>query len=87
NMGHGERISGVDELGVADDFIDSKQRPVVAVNLKEYTIFPVYQTPSSFKLSSPSQELSFQAISDPEKNDWLYQLNFAKKHWFWSKSA
>ncbi|KAG7899029.1 hypothetical protein KL935_004037 [Ogataea polymorpha] len=87
SMGHGERVVGVDDLGVADDFVDAKQRPVILVNLRDYTIFPVYQTPCSFKLSSATQELVFQAVSEAEKDDWLYQINFARKHWYWSRTV
>ncbi|KAG7932437.1 hypothetical protein OGATHE_006258 [Ogataea polymorpha] len=87
SMGHGERVVGVGDLGVADDFVDAKQRPVILVNLRDYTIFPVYQTPCSFKLSSATQELVFQAVSEAEKDDWLYQINFARKHWYWSRTV
>ncbi|KAG7878460.1 hypothetical protein KL937_003702 [Ogataea polymorpha] len=87
SMGHGERVVGVDDLGVADDFVDAKQRPVILVNLRDYTIFPVYQAPCSFKLSSATQELVFQAVSEAEKDDWLYQINFARKHWYWSRTV
>ncbi|KAG7806581.1 hypothetical protein KL924_004195 [Ogataea haglerorum] len=87
SMGHGERVVGVDDLGVADDYVDPKQRPVISVNLRDYTIFPVYQSPCSFKLSSATQELIFQAVSDVEKDDWLYQINFARKHWYWSRTV
>ncbi|GME91868.1 unnamed protein product [Ambrosiozyma monospora] len=29
---------------------------------------------------------SFQSLNEADKEDWIYKINFAKKHWYWSKT-
>ncbi|ODV86158.1 hypothetical protein CANARDRAFT_27421 [[Candida] arabinofermentans NRRL YB-2248] len=93
-----ERTILVRDLPDADVFIDSntgqvyttRAKPVLVMNLRDFTIFPIYRTPCGFKLSSssnPSLEYSFQSTTEKEKDDWIYRLNYAKKHWYMSKQA
>ncbi|CAI5760388.1 unnamed protein product [Candida verbasci] len=79
-----ERIINVDEL--PDPQVESKQKPVLILPLRNKKIFPVYIMPLCFKIDSDSnEEYFFQATNEDDLNDWLMKLNFANRHWFYSK--
>lgn len=70
--------------------IDSKQKPAYVITLKNKKIFPVYLQPLSFKIDNESatkdDDFFFQCLNESDLNDWLMKLNYANKHWFFSRS-
>ncbi|KAK6460997.1 hypothetical protein DFJ63DRAFT_289371 [Scheffersomyces coipomensis] len=86
-----ERVVDVSELPDADTFIDPKQKAYLIIPLKNRKIFPVYLLPLCFKVDSDSttnsqDDFLLQAPNDSDLNDWLVKLNYANRHWFFSKS-
>lgn len=69
--------------------LGSKQKPYLTIMLKDVSIFPTYRTPNSFTIdigsSSSNHEYTFQTNDEQEAGDWIYQLLYAKKHWFYSR--
>lgn len=67
---------------------DMKQKPAVIIPLKSKKIFPVYLLPLSFKIDSDSgsDDYFFQCLNEQDMNDWLMKLNYANRHWFFSRS-
>lgn len=66
---------------------EHRSRPLYTLTLKEASIFPTYGTPYSFKIDigNGSQEVSFQATNDREKDDWMRVINHSQRHWFYSR--
>lgn len=81
------RTVGYDELA-SPQLFEMKQKPFLTIALKTKRIFPVYLFSLAFKVDSDSNSESylFQANTDDEFNEWLEKLNFAKRHWFYSKN-
>ena len=81
------RTVGYDELANPQIF-EMKQKPFLTIALKTKRIFPVYLFSLAFKVDSDSNNESylFQANTDDDFNEWLEKLNFAKRHWFYSKN-
>lgn len=83
-----ERIVNAKELPPAEHFADPKQKPIAIISLKNKKIFPVYLLPLCFKIDSETSndDFFFQAPKESELNDWLVKLNYANRHWFYSRS-
>jgi GTPase-activating protein BEM2 len=72
--------------------VTNKGKPTQSIVLKDVSIFPTYRTPNSFTIdtstsnaNSGNQEYTFQTVTEDEASEWIYQLTYAKKHWFNSK--
>ncbi|CAH6723871.1 hypothetical protein CLIB1444_22S00122 [[Candida] jaroonii] len=65
-----------------------KQKPLVTIALKNKKIFPVYLMPYSFKIDNDvgGEDYFFQCQDEGDLNDWLMKLNYANRHWFYSKT-
>lgn len=76
------------ELPNPDVHYEAKQKPFLVIPLKNKKIFPVYLLPLCFKIDSenPNDDFFFQAPNESELNDWLIKLNYANRHWFFSRS-
>lgn len=76
------------ELPNPDVHFEAKQKPFMVIPLKNKKIFPVYLLPLCFKIDSDSanDDFFFQAPSEFELNDWLIKLNYANRHWFFSRT-
>lgn len=83
-----DRVVSTRELPAVEQFNDVKQKPFAVVPLKNKKIFPVYLLPLCFKIDSEtsSDDFFFQATSEAELNDWLVKLNYANRHWFYSRT-
>lgn len=83
-----ERIISSNELPSPESYTDPKQKPYLIIPLKGKKIFPVYSLPFAFKIDSdsPNEDSFFQAPNENELNDWLVKLNYANRHWFYSKN-
>lgn len=82
------RSISIDELPTADS-VSIKHKPSYSFNLKDVSVFPTYRTPNSFTVdlnSGHSGEYTFQTATENEVADWIYEITYAKKHWFYSKS-
>ncbi|OUM51590.1 hypothetical protein BVG19_g698 [[Candida] boidinii] len=75
------------DLPMASAYSDSKIKPYLTINLKDHSSFAVYSSAASFKINKISSNIEyfFQSMSDTDRDDWIYRLNFARKHWYWSK--
>lgn len=82
-----ERIITSKELPDPEFHTDMKQKPFLIIPLKGKKIFPVYTLPFAFKIDSdsPGEDSFFQAPNEGDLNDWLIKLNYANRHWFYSK--
>lgn len=82
-----ERVVNIEELPNPEDSIEPKQKPVVVIPLKNRKIFPVYLMPLCFKIDSETtnDHYFFQATNDTDLNEWLIKLNYANRHWFYSR--
>lgn len=83
-----ERIISSNELPNVESYADPKQKAFLIIPLKNKKIFPVYSLPFAFKIDSdsPNEDSFFQAPNESELNDWLVKLNYANRHWFYSKN-
>lgn len=82
-----DRIIRNIDLPEASLYSDQKMKPSVVLNLKDLTIFPIYRVQAALKIDGPNNtEYFFQALDELDKQDWIYQLNYARRHWFFSKS-
>ncbi|KAG7664050.1 BEM2 [[Candida] subhashii] len=65
-----------------------KQKAHTIISLKNRKIFPVYIMPLGFKIDSEvtGESYFFQCTTNNELNDWLIKLNYANRHWFFSRS-
>lgn len=67
--------------------IDPKQRPALIVQLKDKKIFPVYLLPFCFKIDFDNNEsIVIQLSNESDTKGWLNALNYANRHWYFSKS-
>lgn len=83
-----EKSVFVNELPNPDLYAEGKQKPSIVIALKNKKIFPVYLLPFGFKVDSDASdggEYFFQATNDEDLNDWLIKLNYANRHWFYSR--
>lgn len=82
-----ERVVSIEELPNPEDSIEPKQKPFVVIPLKNKKIFPVYLMPLCFKIDSETtnDHYFFQATGDTDLNEWLVKLNYANRHWFYSR--
>lgn len=82
-----ERVVNARELPPPENFIDAKQKPFLVILLKNKKVFPVYLLPLSFKIDSDvsNEDYFFQAPSETDLNDWMVKLNYANRHWFFSR--
>ncbi|KAI5970164.1 BEM2 [Candida margitis] len=88
-----EKSVFVNELPSPDTQAEGKQKPSVVIALRNKKIFPVYLLPFGFKIDSDSSdaggtgggEYFVQAHCDVDLNDWLIKLNYANRHWFYSR--
>lgn len=66
---------------------DTKVKPMLVIPLKNMKIFPVYLLPLCFKIDNDhgGDDYLFQALNDTDLNDWLVKLNYANRHWFYSR--
>lgn len=80
-------IVSVKDLPNLDARGEKPAKAHISISLRNRKIFPVYQLQYSFKIDgdSPENEFFFQATSNDELNDWLVKLNYANRHWFYSK--
>lgn len=87
-MSQPERIVNAKDLPPAEHFADPKQKPIAIIALKNKKVFPVYLLPLCFKIDSETSndDFFFQAPKDSELNDWLVKLNYANRHWFYSRT-
>lgn len=83
-----ERVVGRNELPDPNSFGDFKQKPFMTITLKGKKIFPVYLLPYSFKIDSdiPNDDVFIQTLNDSDLNEWLVKLNYANRHWFYSRT-
>lgn len=83
-----DRVVSVRELPDCQTLVDPKQKPVLVIPLKDRKIFPVYLLPACFKIDTEnSNDVCFlQAASEADAQDWLRKLNYANRHWFYSRS-
>lgn len=79
------RSVNIDELPPADTVFESKPKPYMVLLLKDVNIFSTYRTPFSFAIDDHKSEISIQVNNSEEVDDWIYKLNYSKKHWFKSK--
>ncbi|QPG76179.1 hypothetical protein FOA43_003565 [Brettanomyces nanus] len=98
NIGHGSNSQQVVEkspcsfleLPPADNFVRGhKAKILYTLNLKDSSAFPTYVTPYSFKIdfgNGRSDEYCFQATDDLDRDDWLRNINYSHRHWFFSKA-
>lgn len=88
NQPGSERFLTYKELPEPASVVDPKQKPVLIIQLKDKKIFPVYLLPFCFKIDPEnSNDVCFvQASSERDAKDWLKQLTFANRHWFYSRS-
>lgn len=84
----------IDELPDANQLAAnnaSKQKPYFTIMLKDVSIFSTYRSPNSFTVnlgnsSNNTNEYTFQTVNESDVGDWIYNLTYTKKHWFYSKS-
>ncbi|KAK6454164.1 uncharacterized protein RJT20DRAFT_121510 [Scheffersomyces xylosifermentans] len=88
NYNSAERQVGIDELPNPDLQFETKQKPFAVVSLKGKKIFPVYLLPLCFKVDSENggEDFFFQAPSEDDLNQWMVKLNYANRHWFYSRT-
>lgn len=88
NQQHSDRCIDAKDLPNVDSVIDGKQKAVVVIPLKNKKIFPVYLLPLSFKIDGElgGDDFFFQCADDDELHKWLLILNYANRHWFFSRS-
>ncbi|KAG5419504.1 BEM2 [Candida metapsilosis] len=83
-----EKSVTVDELPKLDLHPESKQKPSIVIPLKNKKIFPVYLLPFGLKIDSDpgdGGEYFLQATNEDDLSDWLVKLNYANRHWFYSR--
>lgn len=83
-----EKTICANELPNPDIHAEGKQKPSIVIALKSKKIFPVYLLPFGFKIDSDSNdggEYFLQTTNDDDLNDWLIKLNYANRHWFYSR--
>lgn len=67
-------------------YVDGGLKLCFKLDLRWSTVFSVYASPASFKVSKGhEEEHTLQANSDQDKDDWIYKIGFSKKHWFFSR--
>ncbi|KAG2733561.1 hypothetical protein G9P44_003086 [Scheffersomyces stipitis] len=83
-----ERRVSSQELPNIESILDTKQKPFAIIALKSKKIFPVYLLPLCFKVDSDvaGDDVFFQAPNQADLNDWLVKLNYANRHWFFSRN-
>lgn len=83
-----EKIVDSTDLPSVHSYIDSKQKPAFIITLKNKKIYPVYSMPFSFKIDSDKKNDDYflQALNQNDFNDWISKLNYANRHWFYSKT-
>lgn len=83
-----ERVVDFKELPDPSAYADVKQKPFLTMILKEKKIFPVYVLPFCFKidLEGSTDTFFFQAHSEIDCKDWVMKLDFANRHWFFSRA-
>ncbi|CUM65702.1 uncharacterized protein PRCAT00003350001 [Priceomyces carsonii] len=83
-----ERVVDSKELPNPETQIEPRQKPLAVIPLKSKKIFPVYLLPFCFKIDSElsSEDYLFQATDEASMNSWLVNLNYANRHWFYSKT-
>ena len=83
-----ERVVSVRDLPDCLSVADARQKPVLAIPLKNRKIFPVYLLPACFKidLDGTSEFCLLQASSEADARDWVHRLNYANRHWFLSRA-
>lgn len=88
NPPYAEKSASVKELPDPDMFIEGKQKPLCIIPLKNKKIFPVYLLPLSFKIDGElaGDDFFFQCLDEEDLNNWLMLLNYANRHWFFSKT-
>ncbi|KAI0462273.1 hypothetical protein LJB42_004361 [Komagataella kurtzmanii] len=81
------KIVGLHQIPDASLFMEQKVKPSIVINLRTASAFSVYRLSAAFKIASTvnDNEYMFQATGDSEKEDWIHRINFAKRHWFFSK--
>lgn len=83
-----ERVVDTRELPHIEPFVDNKIKPFAVIALKNKKIFPVYLLPFCFKVDSDNgnEDYFFQTLDQNDLNDWLLKLNYANRHWYFSKT-
>lgn len=83
-----DRIASYSELPEPGSVADPRQKPVAVVQLKNTKTFPVYLFPFSFKVDpeDTNEVFFFQTISETDTKDWLNALDYANRHWFYSRT-
>jgi len=75
------------ELPDVHQVSELKQKPSAVLALKNKKIFLVYLLPLCFKIDTDSgDEYVFQARNEADLSDWLAKLNFANRHWYFSRT-
>ncbi|ODV66693.1 hypothetical protein HYPBUDRAFT_7079 [Hyphopichia burtonii NRRL Y-1933] len=82
-----DRVVSAKELPNIENHQDFKQKPFLVIPLKNKKVFPVYLLPLCFKIDSETSndDYFFQAPNEIDLNDWLVKLNYANRHWFYSR--
>ncbi|TID14990.1 hypothetical protein CANINC_004661 [Pichia inconspicua] len=80
------RCVDIEELPPAES-VPNKHKPYYSINLKDVAVFPTYRTPNSFTIDTTVNhaEYTFQAATENQVSDWIYEITYARKHWFYSK--
>ncbi|ODQ77824.1 hypothetical protein BABINDRAFT_163211 [Babjeviella inositovora NRRL Y-12698] len=83
-----ERVVSPHELPNPHVHFDAKVKPAFTINLRSKRIFPVYILPCSFKidLDTLNEKYFFQAPLEHEMHEWLKKLDYANRHWFFSRT-
>jgi hypothetical protein len=75
------------ELPDVHQVSELRQKPSAVLTLKNKKIFLVYLLPLCFKIDTDSgDEYVFQARNEADLSDWLAKLNFANRHWYFSRT-
>ncbi|ODV79066.1 uncharacterized protein CANTADRAFT_51048 [Suhomyces tanzawaensis NRRL Y-17324] len=83
-----EKIVSSKDLPPVEPYIDPKQKPSLVIPLRNIKLFPAYLLPLCFIIDAENTNVDyfFQAPNESEWNDWLVKLNYANRHWFYSRA-